>query len=211
MLGVDLGVTNLAADSDGNVYSSAQVNSMRARHRRLRAKLQAKGTRSAKRLLARRRQEEARFAQDVNHRISKSIVAIAQGTGRGIALEDLMHIRTRITARRAQRATLHSWPFYQLRLFVAYKAQRVGVPFMLVNPANTSRTCPACGSIDKRNRPSQRRFSCIRCGFSGLADTIAAVNISRRAAVNRPNVACIEAKAEQSSELRLSTVTSFSL
>src|SRR3970282_1255656 len=114
-----------------------------------RAKLQAKGTRSAKRLLARRRKKEARFGQDVNHTtpalaaarkrgasVSKRIVATAQGTGRGIALEDLTHIRTRITACRPQRATLHSWSFYQLRQFVSYKAQRAGVALVLVDPTN---------------------------------------------------------------------------
>jgi putative transposase len=208
VLGVDLGVTNIAADSDGNIYSSAEVNRLRARHRRLRQKLQAKGTRSAKRLLIRRRRKESRFATDVNHTISKRIVDLAQGTGRGIALEDLRGIRDRVTVRRPQRATLHSWSFYQLRRFVEYKSQRAGVPLFLVDPRNTSRTCPECGCIDKRNRPNQSVFSCVACGFSGLADHIAAVNICRRAAVNRPNVACVEAKAGPSSELRPSTVTS---
>ena len=220
VLGVDLGVTNIAADSDGNIYSSAQVNGLRARQRRLRQKLQAKSTRSAKRLLARRRQKESGFAKDINHVISKRIVVTAQGTGRGIALEDLSGIRDRVTVRRPQRATLHSWSFFQLRQFVAYKAQRAGVPVYLVDPRNTSRTCPECGCIDQRNRPNQHTFSCVACGFSGLADHIAAVNISRRAIVNRPNVisfcrhkandnvACGEVKAEPRSELRLSTVTS---
>jgi hypothetical protein len=49
-LGVDVGITNLAVDSDGNVYSGSAVKSIRHRHRSLRAKLQKKGTRAAKRL-----------------------------------------------------------------------------------------------------------------------------------------------------------------
>lgn len=191
VLGVDLGVTNIAVDSDGHVYSSAHVNGLRHRHRRLRAKLQAKGTRPATRLLRKRSRRESRFATDVNHTISKRIVEHAQGTGRAIALEDLMGIRTRITAQRAQRATLHSWSFSQLRTFLTYKAQRAGLPVVLVDPRNTSRTCPQCGYVDKANRKTQRAFSCVACGFSGLADHIAAENIRvlGRAAVNRPNVA----------------------
>jgi len=206
VLGVDLGIKNIAVDSDGNVYSSAQVNGLRQRHRRLRQKLQAKGTRSARRLLKRRSGKEARFVSDVNHRVSKRIVATAQGTGRGIALENLQGIRSRITARRPQRAALHSWSFFQLRSFLEYKARQVGIPLVLVNPRNTSRTCPACGYIDKANRISQSTFSCVVCGFSGLADYIAALNIHvlGRAAVMRPYVSDAQTLAQRQGQATLS-------
>jgi len=177
VVGVDLGITNIAVDSDGHVYSSAQVNGIRRRSRRLRKKLQAKGTKSTRRRLKKRSSKEARFAIDVNHTISKNIVAHAHGTGRGIALEDLTGIRDRVTVRKRQRATLHSWSFLQLRSFIDYKAKLWGVPLVLVDPRNTSRTCPACGCVDKRNRLNQATFSCVTCGFSGLADHIAAENI----------------------------------
>jgi hypothetical protein len=41
------------------------------------------------RFLKKRRQKESRFARDVNHVIAKELVRRAQGTDRGIALEDL--------------------------------------------------------------------------------------------------------------------------
>jgi putative transposase len=186
VLGVDMGVVNIATDSDGNVYSGAQVNGLRHRHRKLRQKLQAIGTHASRRLLKKRSGKEQRFANNINHTISKRIVANAQGTGRGIALESLTHIRDRITARKAQRATLHSWSFFQLRSFIEYKAQRAGVVVVAVDPRNTSRLCPACGCIDKANRKSQSSFLCISCGYAGLADTIAAVNIRGRAVVSLP-------------------------
>jgi putative transposase len=187
VLGVDLGVTNIAVTSDGDVMPGRTVNNVRHRHRRLRKKLQSKGTKSTHRRLKRLSGKERRFARDVNHQISKRIVATAQGTGRMIALEDLKGIRARITVRRSQRATLHSWSFHQLRTFIEYKAQLAGIPVVTVDPKNTSRTCPCCGYIDKANRPSQFTFSCVRCGFSGLADHIAAENI-RRAAISLPYV-----------------------
>ena len=207
-LGVDLGVVNIAVDSDGQVHSASHINNVRHRHRRLRAKLQGKGTRSAKRKLKRLSGKERRFAKDTNHCISKKLVAKAKDTNRAIALEDLEGIRSRVTVRRKQRATLHSWAFYQLRSFMTYKAKRVGVPVFLVDPRNTSRTCPACGHVDKANRPSQSKFSCMVCGFAGLADYIAAINIGRRAAVNPPIVARDESKANLSLELQQSAVTS---
>jgi putative transposase len=55
------------------------------------------------------------------------------------------------------------------------------VPLVCVDPRNTSRECPECGCIDKRNRPTRDRFACIRCAFSGPADTTAARNIAGRA------------------------------
>ena len=189
VIGCDLGVVNILVDSDGEVHSASHVNNVRYRHRRLRQKLQKKGTRSAKRRLKKLAGKEARFAQNTNHVISKHIVAKAVDTHRAIALEDLGGIRERVTVRKPQRATLHSWSFFQLRGFIAYKAQRVGVPVILVDPRNTSRTCYVCGCIDKANRKSQDRFLCVSCGHSDNADTNAALNIRRRGEVNRPNVA----------------------
>ena len=188
-LGVDLGVVNLAVDSDGTVHTGKAVRAMRRRHSQLRARLQAKATKSAKRLLKKRRRKESRYARDVNHCISKKLVRTAKGTGRGIKLEDLSGIRARITVKKAQRSDLHSWAFYQLRQFVDYKAAIAGVPVVLVNPRNTSRECHECGHIDKRNRRTRDAFLCLRCGHAGPADHNAARNIARRAAVMQPNAA----------------------
>jgi putative transposase len=187
-LGVDLGIKNIAADSDGDTYAGNHLNNLRNRHAKLRKKLQSKGTKSAKRLLKKRSRKESRMANHVNHVISKRIVEKAKDTGRGIALEDLKGIRERVTVRKADRRQHHSWSFYDLRQKIVYKAERVGIPVLLVDPRNTSRLCPVCGCIDKANRPSQAIFSCVSCGHSGPADTIAAGNIASRAIVNWPNI-----------------------
>jgi putative transposase len=185
-LGVDLGVKNIAADSDGTLYTGGQIRGLRKRHLKLRRRLQAKGTKAAKRLLRKRRRQEARFQRHVNHCISKQIVTAAKGTGRGVAVEDLTHIRSRITARKSQRSVLSAWAFHQLRFFLDYKCVDAGLPLVAVHPRNTSRTCPACGRVDKRNRPSQPEFKCVQCGHLGHADLIAAENI-RRVAVSLPD------------------------
>ena len=177
-LGVDLGRRNIAADSDGETFCGAHNASLRNRHARLRRKLQRKGTKSAKRLLRARRRKEARYASDLNHRISKAIVRKATDTGRGIAVEDLKGIRDRTTVQRSQRRAHHSWAFAQLRAHLTYKAAQAGVPLVAVDPRSTSRTCPECGCTDKRNRPTRDTFNCIRCGHAGPSDTTAARNIS---------------------------------
>ena len=191
-MGVDMGIVSIAETSDGARFAGSTVNSRRARNARLRRKLQKKATKSAKRLMRRRRRKERRFAADVNHQISKKIVGAAQRTESGIALEDLKGIRARVRASKKQRRSLHSWSFDQLQGFILYKAKRAGVPVRFVDPRNTSRTCGECGCVDKRNRKGQAVFHCVACGHTDNADSNAAREISRRAAVNRPNVAGVD-------------------
>ncbi|MBK9714232.1 MAG: transposase [Kouleothrix sp.] len=188
VLGIDLGVTNIAVDSDGAIHSGTAIKNVRYRHRRLRNKLQRLGTLGSRRRLRILAGQEARSAKHVNHVIAKGIVAKAKRTKRAIAVEDLTHIRTRIRARRSQRATLHSWSFAQLQAFLAYKAHVSGVPVHRVDPRNTSGTCPSCGHCAKANRKTQSSFVCTSCGFAGLADVIAAENIRvlGRARVSAP-------------------------
>ncbi|MCX4588882.1 transposase [Streptomyces sp. NBC_01549] len=180
-IGVDRGIVNLATTSDGVNYQGRRLGRYRRWQARKRAELQAKGTRSAKRRLALRARREQCHATQVNHTISKEIVAVAQRTGRGIAVEQLGGIRDRVRLRRDQRATLSSWPFNQLGQHLAYKAKRAGVPFVEVDAAYTSQRCPRCGHTGRANRPTRDHFACRRCGLAGPADVVAGVNVRDRA------------------------------
>ncbi|AII04418.1 RNA-guided endonuclease InsQ/TnpB family protein [Rhodococcus wratislaviensis] len=183
-LGVDLGIVNLAVTTDDDPaaldvrWSAGAVTARRKKNAALRASLQRVGTKSAKRKLKARRRKEQRFATDVNHQLSKTIVASAQRTGRGIAMEDLSGIRDRVRLARQQRTQLHSWAYAQLRAQITYKAERAGVPVAVVDPRNTSRTCSQCGYCDKANRVSQATFRCRHCQWTDHADHNAARNIA---------------------------------
>lgn len=190
-LGADMGVKNILVDSDGTLYSAKHLLNVRHRQRRLRKKLQKKGTKSAKRRLKFLSGKEARFAKDVNHCISKQIVNRAQGTNRGIAVEDLTDIRTRVRFPRRKRDELHSWSFAQLREYIAYKSKRAGVLVLAVDARYTSQQCSCCGHTSRSNRPNQATFHCVACGFASHADLNAARNISSRAAVNPPYAVCV--------------------
>jgi IS605 OrfB family transposase len=187
-LGVDLGIRNLAVDSDGQFHSGERTLAVRSRIGTLRSKLQSAGTKSAKRHLKKLGKKEQRFHSNTNHVISKKIVRKAKDTARGIALEDLTHIRERVTVRKTQRAHLHGWSFAQLRAFTTYKAALAGVPCVAVDPRYTSQTCPECGCVSKANRKNQSEFVCTKCGFAEHADLVGARNIAFRAEVMRPIV-----------------------
>jgi len=180
-LGVDLGIVNLATDSEGQTFSGEQVERNRKRHHALRGRLQKRGTKSAKRRLKKLSGKERRFRKNTNHVISKRIVQKAQQQHKALAIEELRHIRTRTerTVRHSQRARQSSWAFGQLRQFLSYKAALAGVPLHTVDPRNTSRTCRECGHCAKANRKSQACFCCQACGHTDNADRNATKNISR--------------------------------
>lgn len=186
-LGVDLGVSNLASDSDGEIHTSERVEKSRKRYERIRSKLQAAGTKSAKRHLKKLAKRERRMKRDTNHCISKRLVSKAADTNRGISLEDLKGIRERgHRLRRSQRSRHGKWAFGELRSFLAYKARLAGVALICVDPAYTSQTCSECGHCERANRRSQSEFICKGCGHVVHADINAALNIRSRASAMEP-------------------------
>ena len=178
VMGVDLGIVNIATESDGTEHRGTKVNTVRKRRQRQRKRLQKKGAKSAKRVLKKIRRKEKRFAKDVNHTISKRIAQQAKHTKSAIALEDLKGIRERVRVRKSQRATLHSWSFRDLKEKIVYKAALAGVKVVMTDPRNTSKTCSECGHCSRSNRKNQADFQCINCGYAANADHNAARNIS---------------------------------
>jgi len=189
VLGVDLGIVNLATDSDGETFSGGHVERRRQWYQTRRQALQKVGTTSAKRRLRQLSGRQKRFQNDTNHGISKRLVAKAERTKRAIVLEDLKGIRTRARVKGPQQRARHSnWTFGQLRAFLSYKAQRAGVPVAFIDPAYTSQRCHACGHTERRNRKSQAEFCCVVCLHHAPADVNAARNIRDWADVNLPMV-----------------------
>ncbi|MFV9503628.1 MAG: transposase [Oscillochloridaceae bacterium umkhey_bin13] len=112
VLGVDVGIVNLATDSDGETHTGRQIDHKREWYARRRAALQAVGTRSAKRRLRHLAGRQYRFQKHTNHTISKRIVAKAERTKRAIAACELTGMRQRTRARGpAQRARHSNWAF----------------------------------------------------------------------------------------------------
>jgi IS605 OrfB family transposase len=187
VLGMDSGITNHAVLSNNVFFASNHIRNVKGRYQFLRQRLQALGTRSARRLLKKRSGREKRFQADVNHRIAKLIVAQPFNV---IALEKLEVKRERRNGRRFNRK-LGNWAWRQLQTFVEYKAEALGKTVVYVNPAYTSKTCSRCG---QRGMRKGLVFKCPRCGFELNADLNASRNIAclgmseiSRLHVNEPN------------------------
>ena len=184
-LGLDLGIVNIVTTSNREIFSSEKIERVRTKYLKRRKLLQRK---AAKAKTRRRRKNirrasrrlsgrEANFRKNYNHILSKKLVCLAKDTDCGIALENLKGIRKGTQFRKAQRAKMAGWSFFQLRSFIEYKARLSGVPVEIINPMNTSRTCSKCGMVDKKNRKSQDKFECLACEHSEHADINAARNI----------------------------------
>ena len=187
VLGVDVGLRDIATTSTGKTWDGKQLRETRARFARVRASIQSKRNKSSKRLLRRLSGRERRFQKWINHNISKQLVEEAREFG-AIAFEDLTGIRQRAKIRKSQRREHNSWSFYQLRLLTEYKAAIAGVDLFLVDPRYTSKTCNCCKVIGNRDK---KVFRCINanCGWTGDADHNGALNIaSLGLLVNQPGI-----------------------
>jgi IS605 OrfB family transposase len=185
-MGVDLGIRNTAATSNGALHNGTVRQQFKAQRSKVRASLQSKGTKGAKRVLARLSGYENRRIKHENHELSKQIVSEAQRHGCGvIRMEQLRAIRERTrTWNKHLNRMVAGWSFGQLKEFISYKAKRAGIAVELVNPAYTSQTCHRCGLLGTRNRDS---FSCTTCGYFH-ADINAAWNIAGGGVVGRPEL-----------------------
>ena len=69
--------------------------------------------------------------------------------------------------------------FGNFKLLLSYKLKERGKHLGLVNPAYTSQTCNACGTVDKKSRISQAEFVCTSCGVVTNSDLNSSKNILR--------------------------------
>ncbi|RKX65329.1 MAG: hypothetical protein DRP42_04950 [Tenericutes bacterium] len=180
VLGIDLGVNNLAVCSDSRFYNSAKVKQVKRKFKHLRSKLQVKGTRSSKRLLKKLSGRETRWMAWINHNISKDIVT--NFNGNKIVMENLKGIRKRYRGK-IMNYWISNWSFFQLQSFIQYKSIMKGIEVVRVKPNYTSQICHRCGKLGSRSDGS---FCCLHCGLSNFnADLNASRNLAHPMLVER--------------------------
>jgi putative transposase len=181
-IGIDLNATGhcaVVATPEGQVYMlGRKAQHIHLKYLRYRKKYQRRGL---YRKLARSKHRESNIARDLNHKISKKIVQIAVQNQAGIKLEGLSGIRKTAKSNKSFRYTLNSWSYFQLGLYIQYKAKKYGVPVRYIEPAYTSQDCSRCGARGERHG---KHFSCPVCGHTTHADINAAFNIMSRPVVD---------------------------
>ncbi|WP_254611794.1 RNA-guided endonuclease InsQ/TnpB family protein [Haloterrigena gelatinilytica] len=177
VLGVDLGIVNIATTSTAYFASGREL---RHRHRefdRIRSGLQRTGTRSAHQTIQRLSGREHRCVRQTLHEIVNNILREAIDYDcTVIAVENLTHIRERAPPAKE----FHQWAHRKLVDLLEYKAESEGIQVAFVSPEYTSQRCPECGHTSAENRVRQATFECENCGATANADYVGAKNIGWR-------------------------------
>ena len=183
VLGVDLGVNQLAVASTGRFWSADEFNHWKREYEQRRGDLQQCGTRAAHDAIAGvERKEDGRF-EIFLHRVANEIVAEAvEHDCSHIVFEDLTDIRENVP----KASWHHLWAFRRLYEYVAYKAREQGIEAVQVDPRNTSKRCSTCGFTHDDNRHGED-FECLDCGYQNHADYNASKNIGLQYLRRRQN------------------------
>jgi len=126
------------------------------------------------------RRKAKNILEDWAKRTSHTIISLARQGQLAVAREDLTGlIESLRKLPKGHRTALVMLGYRRLAFWVDWQAEKNGVPLFVVEPAGTSSTCPRCGT--KLVEVGHRRLRCPRCGLEADRDSIAVLNIERRA------------------------------
>lgn len=188
-VGIDRGIAVSLALSNGETFQLPDLSRLDHLKRRAQRVLDRRQRGSNRRRKALRRVAQlsakiARIRADWQHKASRDI---ADRFGL-VVIEDLKVANMSASGRGKRglnRSILNQgWGAFATKL--AYKLEERGGALVTINPAYTSQTCSACGTVDSRSRESQASFACVECGFRANADHNAAIVILRRSTPSMP-------------------------
>ena len=167
-VGIDLGLKEIAATSDGRHRLAAGRWTLRFAQ-----KLASAQRRGHKRQAKRLHRKAARCRADALHRFSRQIVDQYQN----IAVGDVSSLKL-VKTRMAKSVLDSGWG--KLKNLLEYKSQQAARGFEVVSERNTSITCSTCGSLTGPrgvNGLILRSWVCCHCGEWHDRDVNAARNI----------------------------------
>ena len=178
VVGVDLGVKNLATLSDGTVIPNPRALGARLKAlRKAQQALSRKVKGSARREKAKGRVSRlyARVTDARMDAMNKATTMIARNYS-VVCVEDLNvagMVKNRHLARSLSDAALG-----EFRRQLEYKTARTGAALRVVDRwYPSSKTCSNCGTVKAKLSLSERTFNCDACGLSIDRDVNAAINI----------------------------------
>lgn len=175
-IGLDRGVINVIATSNKELVSGKLLRKNKRKYLYLKRKLQAKGTRSAKKLLKKISTKEKRFSLNFLHSLTKKMVSTTNVET--YVLENLSRIKSKKHNKKSNKI-VSNWGFKLFEELLKYKAEAKGINIEYVNPSYTSQVCSGCQNLDKESR-NKGIYRCNNCGLKIHADINAAINIRNR-------------------------------
>jgi len=164
---------------------------MQSRRRRLQRTLKAtrggKGRSAKMKALDRIEEKEKAFARTYNHFVSKTVVDFAIQNRAGVIKMEMLE---GYGVDEPGSFVLRNWSYFDLQKDIEYKAKRVGIRVVKVDPYHTSQACSQCGHYEQGQRKSQSEFVCAKCGAKLNADYNAALNVARSDKVVKSKEQC---------------------
>jgi len=118
--------------------------------------------------------------EDWARKASLEIISLAKQGQLAVAREDLTGLKeSLLRLPKNHKKVMYYLGYRRLEYWLDWQAEKNGVPIIVIKPAGTSSTCPRCGA--KLVEVGHRRLRCPRCGLEADRDTIAILNIERRA------------------------------
>ena len=133
-----------------------------------------KGRKHKLKALDRFKSYESNYVKTLDHNYSKSIVDFAIKNNAGVIKMELLE---GMGEDRKSNLVLKNWTYYQLQTMVEYKAKRVGIEVVYVDPYHTSKKCSYCGALHDISL-KDREITC-ECGERYNRDYNAARNIAK--------------------------------
>ena len=194
-IGIDVGIARFATMSDGGYL--APLNSFKRHEARLRRCQRAmtrkvkfsKNWREARAHVQRIHTRIGNVRRDYLHKATSTIsknhamVCIEDLKVRNMSRSATGSVESpgkNVRAKSGLNKSILDQGWFEFRRQLKYKLAWNGGMLLAVPPANTSRTCPACGYVSAQNRRRQERFACLECGFEENADFVGAINILSR-------------------------------
>jgi putative transposase len=196
--GVDVGVVNLAATSDGVLFVNPRYAQASAdKLARLQRAHQVGGRRSVKlqRAVGELHRKIRRQRRDLHHKIARGLVErydviaveqlrVANLVRRPRPQRDpddpLIYLPNGGAAKGAPNRSIQDAGWAQFLGILDAKAEEAGRRVIRVPAHHTSQTCSQCGHVDAESRVTQAAFDCRACGHRLHADVNAAINILQR-------------------------------
>ena len=167
LLGIDIGLNKLLADSNGSFIGLELVNMITELRRKKHCS-----------------KAYYRKKEEIKEYIDRCCKEIPFEELQLLVVENLKNVKKNMKVKRRLtqniRRVISNWNYAYVLKRLQELCEINRVSFRTVSPFYTSQMCSSCGHRDKRNRLDQEHFKCQKCGHTDNADTNAAKNVLDR-------------------------------
>lgn len=192
VIGIDLGIKDLAIVSDGTVYrninKSKEVKRLNKKLRRLQRQVSRKYTQNKEENQYAKTNNILKVEKEIklvyrrltnirNNHINQTTASIVKTKPCKVVMEDL-NVKGMIKNRHLAKAIANQ-KFYSFSRQMEYKCNKQGIEFVKADRwFPSSKKCSQCGEIKKDLKLSDRVYNCIACGNTLDRDLNASINLA---------------------------------